>query len=48
MTDELPWEQPFLTALAQLGVVTLAARAAGIGRSTANGRRQKSPEFARR
>jgi hypothetical protein len=45
---ELPWEQPFLAALSRLGVVAQAAAVAGIGRSTANGRRKSNPEFARR
>lgn len=48
MYQELPWEQPFLAALARLGVVTQAARAAGVGKTTVETRRRNHPEFARR
>ena len=48
MNDELPWEQPFLTAVATLGIIKHAAKAAGVGRSTVNERRRKNPDFARR
>src|SRR5262245_31576494 len=48
MYEELPWEQPFLAALAELGIVTRAARAANVGKSTVDERRRKHPEFRRR
>jgi hypothetical protein len=48
MYQELPWEQPFLAALARLGVVTQAARAAGVGRTTVETRRRNHPECPRR
>jgi hypothetical protein len=48
MDDELPWEQPFLAALAELGIIKHAARAAGVGKTTVETRRRKDPAFAQR
>jgi hypothetical protein len=48
MYQELPWEQTFLAALARLGFITHAARAAGVGKTTVETRRRNYPEFARR
>lgn len=48
MYQELPWEQPFLAALARLGMIKPAALAAGVGKTTVDTRRRKCPEFDRR
>ena len=48
MYEEQPWEQPFLAALAELGMIKPAARLAGVGKTTVETRRRKEPEFARR
>jgi hypothetical protein len=48
MNDELPWEQPFLAAVAKLGMIKPAARIAGVGTTTVYTRRGKDPDFARR
>ena len=48
MIDEMPWEQPFLAALAELGIIKHAAKAVGVGRTTVETRRRKSPNFGRR
>lgn len=48
MSDELPWEQPFLAALAELGIVKHAAKVAGVGTTTVYSRCQKNSGFARR
>jgi hypothetical protein len=48
MYEQRPWEPTFLAALARLGMVKPAAKAAGVGKSTVESRRRKNPEFARR
>ncbi|MBO0749119.1 MAG: hypothetical protein J2O44_01635 [Porphyrobacter sp.] len=48
MYEELPWEQPFLAALAKSGLIKRAAKAAGVGTTTVYTRRRKEPEFDRR
>lgn len=48
MTDEPRWEQPFLDALARLGMIKHAAKAVGVGKTTVETRRKTNPEFARR
>jgi hypothetical protein len=48
MYQELPWEQPFLAALARLGIIGHAAKAAKVGKTTVETRRRNYPEFDRR
>lgn len=48
MNDVPPWEERFLAALARLGMITHAAKAARVGTTTVYTRRRNSPEFARR
>jgi hypothetical protein len=42
------WQEKFLEALAKLGVVSYAAKAAGVGRRTAYDLRESDPDFAAR
>jgi hypothetical protein len=48
MYQELPWEQPVLAALARLGIISRAAKAAKVGKTTVETRRRNYPEFDRR
>lgn len=42
------WEDRFISAYTQCGVVSYACQAAGIGRAAVYDRREKSPAFAKR
>ena len=47
-TKPRPWQAPFLRALARSGNVRVAAREAGVDRSSAYTRRKSDPVFAAR